>query len=127
MKVSGIITDAETKEYLPYVVIFESDANGKLISGKNTTSDEQGNYSMEVADSNSNSPRYVTARIVGKKEQTKLLPPFGVVNFSLQPSTESTLQEVVVESTKSIKRNGKKIVGVGLILTGIFSLVKGLK
>lgn len=135
MKVSGIITDPTTKEFIPFAVVYESDKDGKLIAGKNTTADENGRYSLDIVKQTifcvkepcPQPKQYLTARIVGKKQQTKEIPSLGVLNFELQPSSESVLKEYVVESTKTIKNNRNKIAGVGFLLAGIISIVKGIK
>lgn len=135
MKVSGIITDVTTKEFVPFAVVYQSDKDGKLIAGKNTTADENGKYSLDIVKENifcvkepcPQPKQYLTARIVGKKQQTKEIPFLGALNFELQPSSETVLNEYVVESTKSLKKNKYKIAGGGFLLAGIISIITGFK
>lgn len=105
-RVSGIVTDARTKQTLPFVNIFSAD------SAVNATSNEDGKYVLQ-----STKPiRQIKVSYVGYKPAVFQVTAGQdqVLNIRLSPSTQQ-LSEVVIRSGKKTKYKNKDNPAVELI------------
>lgn len=95
-KIKGVITDAETGEPVPFVVVY---FKGTTIG---VTSDLEGKYSIETRQ---NVPSVIKAELLGYQVQEQEIKPGGFteVNFRLQPSTEFLNAVVIKADNKKIK------------------------
>ncbi len=105
-KVSGVITDAKTKETLPFVNVFAAD------SSAHTIADNNGNYVLESSKPFSQ----IKVTFVGYKSITLNVTPGieQVVNIHLVPSAQQ-LAGVVIKSGKKTKYRNKDNPAVELI------------
>ncbi len=105
--------------------VFVSDASGKLVNPpKGTSTDANGNYSLDI-----NSGDYITATYVGTERQT-VKPNSSNQDFKLIESKDAALQEILIEADRIYpKRNylGWIFLGVGVatLITGIIFKIKG--
>jgi hypothetical protein len=107
-KVSGVVTDAKTRQSLPFVNVFAGD------SSVNITADEEGKYVLE---SKLNKPfNQIKVSYVGYKPATINVTPGQeqVVNIRLVPIAQQ-LGEVVIRSGKKARYRNKDNPAVELI------------
>jgi len=107
-KVSGVVTDAKTRQSLPFVNVFAGD------SSVNITADEEGKYVLE---SKLNKPfNQIKASYVGYKPATINVTPGQeqIVNIRLVPIAQQ-LGEVVIRSGKKARYRNKDNPAVELI------------
>jgi len=107
-KVSGAVTDAKTRQSLPFVNVFAGD------SSVNITADEEGKYVLE---SKLNKPfNQIKVSYVGYKPATINVTPGQeqIVNIRLVPIAQQ-LGEVVIRSGKKAKYRNKDNPAVELI------------
>lgn len=107
-KVSGVVTDAKTRQSLPFVNVFAGD------SSVNITADEEGKYILE---SKLNKPfSQIKVSYVGYKPATINVIPGReqIVNIRLVPIAQQ-LGEVVIRSGKKAKYRNKDNPAVELI------------
>jgi hypothetical protein len=105
-KVSGVITDAKTKQTLPFVNVFAGD------SSVNVTADEDGKYALQ-----SNKPfNQIRISYVGYKPTILNVAPGHeqVINIRMVPITQQ-LGEVVIRSGKKTRYRNKDNPAVELI------------
>jgi hypothetical protein len=105
-KVSGVVTDAKTKQTLPFVNIFAADSSVRV------TADNDGKYDLE-----SNKPfSQIKVSYVGYKPITLNVSPGQeqVINIHLTPSTQQ-LSGVVISSGKKTRYRNKDNPAVELI------------
>lgn len=105
-RVSGVVTDAKTKQTLPFVNIFTAD------SSSNVTSNEDGKYTL----SSTKPFREIKVSYVGYKPAIFQVTPGQdqVLNIRLFPSSQQ-LSEVVIKSGKKTKYRNKDNPAVELI------------
>lgn len=107
-RVSGVVTDAKTRQSLPFVNVFAGD------SSVNITADEEGKYILE---SKLNKPfNQIKVSYVGYKPSTINVIPGQeqIVNIRLVPMAQQ-LGEVVIRSGKKAKYRNKDNPAVELI------------
>lgn len=126
MKLTGKITDSNG-DVIIGANVFVSDSSGKLVNPpKGTSTDANGNYSIDV-----NNGDYVTATYVGTERQTvKIVPMLNSnLDFRLTESKDAALPEILIEAERVYKKNylGWILVGAGVIVltTGIILKIKG--
>lgn len=123
MKLTGKILDSNGDAIIG-ANLFVSDNAGKLISPpKGTSTDANGNYSLDV-----NSGDYVTATYVGKEKQTVKVTG-SKLDFKLVESKDAALPEIIIEAKRVYKKSylGWILIGLGLatLTTGIVLKLKG--
>lgn len=114
ISVSGKIIDQVTGESIPYANVYFSDSGGQILPGhQGSTSDKNGNYSIE------GNGAYITASYVGYSKETK---PFKrSLDFELVSGVE--LKEVLVIGNKEkTRRLNENIIAIG-ILTGVTAII----
>jgi iron complex outermembrane receptor protein len=113
MKLTGKITDSNG-DVIIGANVFVSDSAGKLVNPpKGTSTDANGNYSLDV-----NNGGYVTATFVGTKRQT-LKVTGSKLDFKLGESADAILPEVLIESNRVYKKNYLNWILIGLGLIGL--------
>lgn len=123
MKLTGKITDSNS-DVIIGANIFVSDSAGKLVNPpKGTSTDANGNYSIDV-----NVGDYVTATYVGTERQTVKVTG-SKLDFKLVESKDADLPEIIIEAKRVYKKNylGWIVIVIGLatLTTGIILKIKG--